>query len=143
MNSFHCISFPVHSIDDQRKEMIDPGRTRTCNLWFQRPAPYPLGHRAIGAKLKSAISKCRCLCPRGGGHHKKFRRPTACWRQVKHSSPRHNDVLGYRCTPSGCMHTAVQNRLPTRVPTSKASSCMYELLSCDGNLPLTLSVTST
>ena len=24
----------------------DPGRTRTCNLWFRRPTPYPLGHRA-------------------------------------------------------------------------------------------------
>ena len=23
----------------------DPGRTRTCNLWFRRPTPYPLGHR--------------------------------------------------------------------------------------------------
>ena len=26
--------------------MFDPGRTRTCNLWFRRPTPYPLGHRA-------------------------------------------------------------------------------------------------
>ena len=26
--------------------MNDPGRTRTCNLWFRRPTPYPLGHRA-------------------------------------------------------------------------------------------------
>ena len=26
----------------------DPGRTRTCNLWFRRPTPYPLGHRAPG-----------------------------------------------------------------------------------------------
>ena len=25
---------------------VDPGRTRTCNLWFRRPTPYPLGHRA-------------------------------------------------------------------------------------------------
>ena len=24
----------------------DPGRTRTCNLWFRRPTPYPLGHLA-------------------------------------------------------------------------------------------------
>ena len=30
-----------------RTEMIDPGRTRACNLWFRRPTPYPLGHRAI------------------------------------------------------------------------------------------------
>ena len=29
----------------QRKK-CDPGRTRTCNLWFRRPTPYPLGHRA-------------------------------------------------------------------------------------------------
>ena len=26
--------------------LIDPPRTRTCNLWFRRPTPYPLGHRA-------------------------------------------------------------------------------------------------
>ena len=26
-------------------EKLDPGRTRTCNLWFRRPTPYPLGHR--------------------------------------------------------------------------------------------------
>ena len=25
----------------------DPDRTRTCNLWFRRPTPYPLGHRAF------------------------------------------------------------------------------------------------
>jgi hypothetical protein len=25
----------------------DPGRTRTCNLWFRRPTPYPLGHRTF------------------------------------------------------------------------------------------------
>ena len=34
----------------QRPELpsqkYDPGRTRTCNLWFRRPTPYPLGHRA-------------------------------------------------------------------------------------------------
>ena len=24
----------------------DPGGTRTCNLWFRRPTPYPLSHRA-------------------------------------------------------------------------------------------------
>ena len=28
----------------------DPGRTRTCNLWFRRPTPYPLGHRADRTK---------------------------------------------------------------------------------------------
>ena len=27
------------------KNVYDPGRTRTCNLWFRRPTPYPLGHR--------------------------------------------------------------------------------------------------
>ena len=27
------------------KSTIDPVRTRTCNLWFRRPTPYPLGHR--------------------------------------------------------------------------------------------------
>ena len=33
----------------------DSGRTRACNLWFRRPTPYPLGHRA------HAIS-CRDHC---------------------------------------------------------------------------------
>ena len=28
------------------KVKYDPGRTQTCNLWFRRPTPYPLGHRA-------------------------------------------------------------------------------------------------
>ena len=31
----------------RRLAEIDPGRTRTCNLWFRRPTPYPLGHRAV------------------------------------------------------------------------------------------------
>ena len=30
----------------------DPGRTRTWNLWFRRPTPYPLGHRATDACRK-------------------------------------------------------------------------------------------
>ena len=30
------------------EQQVDPGRTRTCNLWFRRPTPYPLGHRADG-----------------------------------------------------------------------------------------------
>ena len=28
-----------------QQQFYDPGRTRTCNLWFRRPTPYPLGHR--------------------------------------------------------------------------------------------------
>ena len=31
----------------ERPHNHDPGRTRTCNLWFRRPTPYPLGHRAM------------------------------------------------------------------------------------------------
>ena len=31
---------------DSLKTLFDPGRTRTCNLWFRRSTPYPLGHRA-------------------------------------------------------------------------------------------------
>ncbi len=31
-----------------QRQKYDPGRTRTCNLWFRRPTPYPLGHRASG-----------------------------------------------------------------------------------------------
>ena len=38
----------------------DPGRTRTCNLWFRRPTPYPLGHRAnvIASALACSTHKC-------------------------------------------------------------------------------------
>ena len=32
---------------DALSKKSDPGRTRTCNLWFRRPTPYPLGHRAM------------------------------------------------------------------------------------------------
>ena len=28
-----------------QQQFYDPGRTQTCNLWFRRPTPYPLGHR--------------------------------------------------------------------------------------------------
>ena len=42
-------------------QQIDPGRTRTCNLWFRRPTPYPLGHRArrgisVSCKLRARIA---------------------------------------------------------------------------------------
>ena len=42
---------------DVRKN--DPGRTRTCNLWFRRPTPYPLGHRArrVGPITKAAYAR--------------------------------------------------------------------------------------
>jgi hypothetical protein len=33
-------------IQQQHEQHDDPGRTRTCNLWFRKPTPYPLGHRA-------------------------------------------------------------------------------------------------
>ena len=36
--------FAAHAYSPTVKN--DPGRTRTCNLWFRRPTPYPLGHRA-------------------------------------------------------------------------------------------------
>ena len=29
-----------------QRAVHDSGRTRACNLWFRRPTPYPLGHRA-------------------------------------------------------------------------------------------------
>ena len=57
-----CTIAPIHEGDDKygggddrdkhRTAILyggryhDPGRTRTCNLWFRRPTPYPLGHRA-------------------------------------------------------------------------------------------------
>ena len=27
-----------------QRQFYDPGKTRTCNLWFRRPMPHPLGH---------------------------------------------------------------------------------------------------
>ena len=40
-------------------EKADPGRTRTCNLWFRRPTPYPLGHRAT-ARQSFPVCLTRC-----------------------------------------------------------------------------------
>ena len=37
---------------------LDPGRTRTCNLWFQKPTPYPLGHRTLHAKPRKDHTEC-------------------------------------------------------------------------------------
>ena len=42
--------FAIQRIHTNTK--CDPGRTRTCNLWFRRPTPYPLGHRANGFPLQ-------------------------------------------------------------------------------------------
>lgn len=36
----------MHNTRSTEAMQSDPGRTRTCNLWFRRPTPYPLGHRA-------------------------------------------------------------------------------------------------
>ena len=42
-----CATTPKGTSAPQLKsKMLDPGRTRTCNVWFRRPTPYPLGHRA-------------------------------------------------------------------------------------------------
>ena len=41
----------------------DPGRTRTCNLWFRRPTPYPLGHRASCFSSRSSRRQRRALSP--------------------------------------------------------------------------------
>ena len=35
----------------QLQRMHDPGRPRACNLWFRRPTPYPLGHRATDRRV--------------------------------------------------------------------------------------------
>ena len=42
---------------------VDPGRTRTCNLWFRRPTPYPLGHRANDG-LSIVCGRCSAMFPR-------------------------------------------------------------------------------
>ena len=38
-------SCPIESPGTGTGGHLDPGRTRTCNLWFRGPTPYPLGHR--------------------------------------------------------------------------------------------------
>ena len=38
----------------------DPGKTRTCNLWFRRPTPYPLGHRALKRMRTSTFQQQLC-----------------------------------------------------------------------------------
>ena len=39
-------------------EKLNPGRTQTCNLWFRRPTPYPLGHRTLHAKPRKDHTEC-------------------------------------------------------------------------------------
>ena len=41
----------IESVYVSYQGINDPGRTRTCNLWFRRPTPYPLGHRTLAAQL--------------------------------------------------------------------------------------------
>ena len=36
--------------------MSDPSRTRTYNLRFRRPMPYPLGHRAVMSRPVSFLN---------------------------------------------------------------------------------------
>ena len=45
----------------QFRKTSDPGRTRTCNLWFRRPTPYPLGHWAPACRMAS-LPHTRHLC---------------------------------------------------------------------------------
>lgn len=47
----------------ERPPANDPGRTRTCNLWFRRPTPYPLGHRATWFGGED-LEKCGTLAGR-------------------------------------------------------------------------------
>ena len=44
------------------EQQVDPGRTRTCNLWFRRPTPYPLGHRADGMSGAATGLSVRAGC---------------------------------------------------------------------------------
>ena len=61
-----CVHF-TPSAPPLGEEMLDPGRTRTCNLWFRRPTPYPLGHRAPGivdAELRAGPGPAGVAPPR-------------------------------------------------------------------------------
>ena len=42
--SAHLSSFRIFELAKKTKDNNDPGRTRTYNLRFRRPTPYPLGH---------------------------------------------------------------------------------------------------
>ena len=44
-----------------KRILNDPGRTRTCNLWFRRPTPYPLGHRTMWI-TRSLDYVCAYMC---------------------------------------------------------------------------------
>ena len=55
-----CVHF-TPSAPPLGEEMLDPGRTRTCNLWFRRPTPYPLGHRATGHTSYSVLRAQRVI----------------------------------------------------------------------------------
>ena len=77
----------------RRNTQCDPGRTRTCNLWFRRPTPYPLGHRAgrgiiVTCKVRALLlRRSHSLNPtRESSAHCK--RPTSCndIRNGSHSS---------------------------------------------------------
>ena len=46
----------------RRAKNGDHGRTRTYNLRFRRPTPYPLGHAASSRECTSARYPCQ-LCP--------------------------------------------------------------------------------
>ena len=48
LSSPPCLLGPSVSL----RTAYDPGRTRTCNLWFRRSTPYPLGHRAFGLRAE-------------------------------------------------------------------------------------------
>ena len=50
---------PTHLSSCVCRAIIDPGRTRTGNLWFRRPTPYPLGHIAIGSKGHAVGPTCQ------------------------------------------------------------------------------------
>ena len=55
-----CVHF-TPSAPPLGEEMLHPGRTRTCNLWFRRPTPYPLGHRATGHTSYSVLRARRVI----------------------------------------------------------------------------------
>ena len=41
-----------------------PGRSRTCNLWFRRPTPYPLGHRVSHQLVALTRITAKTICSR-------------------------------------------------------------------------------
>ena len=110
-----CRKHLAHTTDD-------PGRTRTCNLWFRRPTPYPLGHRASAQVLPShQLTHSTAPCSEApqvvamgsrfhGGDGGSFPRSTACSRASASVSQATVNCSGAHCKAQGQARTPLARR---------------------------------